>query len=389
MFSTASTVYTAKCQSRALAAVVGDTSRHRFMVGTCSVRELNEIVVVDFDEENNSMSCVGTMVHAGEVSTLCPSPFDVTVVATHGRYRDGEPTTTIWTCGDMRDWGSAADGEDDDDDDGRWASERSAELSQRATLPTVGACASIVWCPKEHGEQEALATLDSRGAMVFERDEATQSVEILDGNAMAWSPHAADELAIATDTELTLIDRRAAVCSSKIERPHDGRALDVDYNPNKPFCLATAGDDGMIKFWDVRAGKSKSPLKILTAAHNEHWITSVKYNRFHDQLIASAGTDRTVNLWRVSSISSAPLLESRESDLHADDDLSPRAAASDKDDDETLAPDLKVKTYDLHDDSVYGLAWSACDAWVFAGLSYDGRLVLNHVPSPEKYKILL
>ena len=34
-------------------------------------------------------------------------------------------------------------------------------------------------------------------------------------------------------------------------------------------------------------------------------------------------------------------------------------------------------------------AWSACDAWVFGSLSLDGRVVLNHVPSTEKYKILL
>ena len=73
--------------------------------------------------------------------------------------------------------------------------------------------------------------------------------------------------------------------------------------------------------------------------------------------------------------------------------------------------DKIVSTYDSHEDSVLGIrcrlsplllqrrtpptpwmsgtAWSCYDAWVFASLSYDGRVVMNHVPSTEKYKILL
>lgn len=40
-----------------------------------------------------------------------------------------------------------------------------------------------------------------------------------------------------------------------------------------------------------------------------HRVWTVKYNRCHDQLLLSGGTDSLVNLWRVSSISSAPLIE--------------------------------------------------------------------------------
>lgn len=51
--------------------------------------------------------------------------------------------------------------------------------------------------------------------------------------------------------------------------------------------------------------------------------------------------------------------------------------------------DGKVASYDEHEDSVYGLAWSSCDPWLFASLSYDGRLVVNKVPKNVKYKILI
>jgi WD40 repeat protein len=39
--------------------------------------------------------------------------------------------------------------------------------------------------------------------------------------------------------------------------------------------------------------------------------------------------------------------------------------------------DGKAHTYDEHEDSVYGLAWSMADPWLCASLSYDGRVVVN------------
>ncbi len=39
--------------------------------------------------------------------------------------------------------------------------------------------------------------------------------------------------------------------------------------------------------------------------------------------------------------------------------------------------DGKVRSFDEHEDSVYGLAWSCADPWLFASLSYDGRMVVN------------
>lgn len=51
--------------------------------------------------------------------------------------------------------------------------------------------------------------------------------------------------------------------------------------------------------------------------------------------------------------------------------------------------DEKAHTYDDHEDSVYGLAWSCVEPFVFASVSYDGRVVVNKVPSTVKYKILI
>ena len=48
-----------------------------------------------------------------------------------------------------------------------------------------------------------------------------------------------------------------------------------------------------------------------------------------------------------------------------------------------------VASYDDFEDSVYSLAWSYSDAWIWAAVSYDGKLLLNHVPKTVKYSILL
>lgn len=50
--------------------------------------------------------------------------------------------------------------------------------------------------------------------------------------------------------------------------------------------------------------------------------------------------------------------------------------------------DEVICTYEEHEDSVYKAVWSSADAWILASLSYDGRLVINHVPTKEKFAIL-
>lgn len=52
-------------------------------------------------------------------------------------------------------------------------------------------------------------------------------------------------------------------------------------------------------------------------------------------------------------------------------------------------PDGVVSVCEEHEDSVYAVEWSPADPWLFASLSYDGRLVVNHVPRATKYHILL
>lgn len=47
-----------------------------------------------------------------------------------------------------------------------------------------------------------------------------------------------------------------------------------------------------------------------------------------------------------------------------------------------------IRNYEDHEESVYCAEWATGDPWVFASLSYDGRLIVNKVPRGVKDKIL-
>ena len=64
----------------------------------------------------------------------------------------------------------------------------------------------------------------------------------------------------------------------------------------------TGGQDGAIRFWDLR----KTDRAVYSFEDEHHWITSVKYNRFHDQLILSGSTSTYVSLYKATSVSSLP-----------------------------------------------------------------------------------
>lgn len=105
---------------------------------------------------------------------------------------------------------------------------------------------------------------------------------------------------------------------------------------------------------------------------------SARYNPFHDQLVLTCSSDNRVVLNSVPSLSSEPYKTSNLSDEN-------RSSSPEK----LVTPDRCVKVYEEHEDSVYAVEWAAGDPWIFASLSYDGRLVINRVPKEEKYNILL
>eukprot|EP00551_Chaetoceros_affinis_P006052 CAMPEP_0203667284 /NCGR_PEP_ID=MMETSP0090-20130426/4156_1 /ASSEMBLY_ACC=CAM_ASM_001088 /TAXON_ID=426623 /ORGANISM="Chaetoceros affinis, Strain CCMP159" /LENGTH=547 /DNA_ID=CAMNT_0050531403 /DNA_START=152 /DNA_END=1792 /DNA_ORIENTATION=- len=251
----------------------------------------------------------------------------------------------------------------------------------------------------------------------------------------SWDPHNTNLCAVTAGLNVGIVDIRTGGVVSGLKQCHKFGVTDLDHNPNKPNVLSTCGQDSLVKFWDLRYTSTSSltsstssfddynensrinspsaltsswtkqhPLRILRGGHT-HWSTRVKYNSFHDQLLLSGGTDGMVNLWRVSSISSAPLLDlgstaddsiglGPENDFgivtslsgfgDEDDQEKFRAALNGGDEDDASfsgnvynsknnnsfsdetdggnAPDVRVTKMEMRE-AVYDLAWSAADPW--------------------------
>jgi len=365
--------------SRALSAVVGETERHMFLVGTCSVREDNEIHLLEFDEDINALNCKTVLNHPEEIYEISPCPADPNLFFTvHRAADDKDPMAkraTLWSI-PKNDEAIAEEGINEsilrmDHLQGR-------KLKKVFSLDSSSRVRSVIWdpmCTSDH-----LIALTDKHVEFWLFNDATAenpefsgvkpdpkcSEELSDLTAGCWDPHQAKKFVTINGTTIRAWDLHNMKTVQMIENAHERRITGVDFNPNKPYHIATCSEDRTVKFWDLR--NSKRPLKIL--GDHSHWLREVRYNRFHDQLVISGGSDGEVQLWSVVSISSAPLGE-----------LEENAAM--------LESDSKIRRFTDHEESVYSLTWSSCDAWVFASLSYDGRVVVNRVPAAEKYKILL
>ena len=140
----------------------------------------------------------------------------------------------------------------------------------------------------------------------------------------------------------------------------------------------TGGDDSYLKFWDCR-NLGEGPIKQIREAHG-HWITHVGYHPHHDQLVVSSGTDGVVKLWDFHSVSSS---KPKEAGRREGEVVMEAMKAKEK-------KDGLLQEYQDHEESVYGLAWTACESetWIFGSISYDGRIIFNAVPQATQWNIL-
>ena len=95
-----------------------------------------------------------------------------------------------------------------------------------------------------------------------------------------WSPHhGTNQVAVAMETNLQIVDLRSLNKGAilGIENAHSEPVRDLDFNPNRQYYLATCGDDGFTKFWDIR--NVHSP--VLSRQDHYHWYGSLISIHFH------------------------------------------------------------------------------------------------------------
>lgn len=72
------------------------------------------------------------------------------------------------------------------------------------------------------------------------------------------------QLAVAVDSHVQGWDLRQAKASYRISSADRAAVLDISYNPNRPWFLATSGEDGAVKIWDFR--KTSEACEAAAAA---------------------------------------------------------------------------------------------------------------------------
>ncbi|CAI5503413.1 unnamed protein product [Closterium sp. Naga37s-1] len=272
-----SRTYGVKFQARCIAAQAGEKHHTRFLVGTLSLREENEVHLIQLADDGSEVTCEGLYLHQHEIWDLATCPFDSallsTVYASAGEYHAAiwripdKAFSVLWYGGDVA-------------------------LHRVITIDEEIICA---W-------DLASSTRAAQFASAKQRVTGSGLQRLHTG---AWDPHNADTIATTADTSIACWDLRAAIKTASIEGAHHLQIRDIDFNPNHPHILASAGDDSRIRLWDLRSTKQA----IVELPGHSHWTCSVRYNRFYDELLLSSGTDSAVNLWHVPSASAAAVAD--------------------------------------------------------------------------------
>ncbi|XP_057414400.1 EARP and GARP complex-interacting protein 1 isoform X2 [Balaenoptera acutorostrata] len=346
-----------------------------------------QIHIIDFDDENNVINKNVLLHQAGEIWHVSASPADKGVLATcYNKTADGKVVTcaAVWRMPAELEPGGHESPED------AASPAHALELLCHLGPAAHGSTACVAWEPA--GDGKRVISLADNHILLWDLQESSSQAVLassasLEGKGQLkfttgrWSPHHnCTQVATANDTAVRGWDTRTMSQIYCIESAHGQLVRDLDFNPNKQYYLASCGDDCRVKFWDTR--NVTEPIKTLE--EHSHWVWSVRYNHSHDQLVLTGSSDSRVILSNMVSISSEPF-----GHLVDDDDLSDQEERRPEEKSQEPPQDSVIATYEEHEDSVYAVDWSSADPWLFASLSYDGRLVINRVPRALKYHILL
>ena len=124
--------------------------------------------------------------------------------------------------------------------------------------------------------------------------------------------------------------------------------------------------------------------------HHSHWVSSVKFNSFYDQLLLSSGSDGQIILSCAVSCSSDAFGRNEDDDETGLEGQEGTSSGDDgKTDQKEQLLDGIISKFDENVDSVYAADWSTVDPWTFASVSFDGRVMIDQVPKETKFKVLL
>ncbi|KAL5713855.1 WD repeat-containing protein dwa2 [Ranunculus cassubicifolius] len=333
--------YGLKYQARCIADVKAETDQTTFITGTLSLKEENEVHLIRLSSSESELICEGLFSHPNEIWDLASCPFDArifsTVFSTSESYG-----AAVWKIPEL------------------YGQSNSPQLEQLASLDDHNCkIKCVLWWPS--GQHDKLISIDEENLFLWSLDSSNKTAKVQAKESVgslhyfsggAWDPHDRNAVAATSDSSIQFLDLRTMKKTNSIEQAH---VRNLDYNTKRQHIVVTAEEEAGIHVWDLRM--PNNPVRDLPG--HAHWTWNVKCNPVHEDLILSAGTDSAVNLWFAAST---------DSDSESLVESPTRRQA-----------DPLLNSYNDYEDSVYGLAWSSRQPWIFASLSYDGRVVVESV----------
>lgn len=146
-------MYNSSIKARALCPQQASTERHRFIVGTCSLHDNNELSVLQYSEDSNHVDSSGIYPHPDQVWAVESSPKDTQLVITSRLAHDCSKAITLWRMQNQTP-------EDIESDAITGYSNDQQELTEVTTF-NQNQKASTISCVKWHKIKDKLLTVDA------------------------------------------------------------------------------------------------------------------------------------------------------------------------------------------------------------------------------------
>lgn len=307
-----------------------DIERHGFLVGTADCTKSNKICAIEFDDESNSISNLYSWKHDEEIINLsCSSAKKICLFS--AVFRDH--TVLYRVEGDNR----------------------------KDICSSHIRCSQILWDAEEINSCVAISdhSLQSISIDADKLGLVTSHFQCDDENILCASldPFHSGQSLVALRRSISLIDIRASKSVMEFSPIMHGLGdlTSLEYSPVTPGRFLTTGSDGTIRVHDIRMSTGDGlDSKAYFQAH-DHAVHKALFNPFHDELVISCSSDQSLRLWELQSTGDG----------------------------------VPVQMLNEFHDSVLNLCWSMSGPWIFAGLSYNGKLVVESVQDEKKMNILL
>lgn len=337
-----STAYGLELQSRAICPLYHPSNTpqdcHRFLVGTCSYSVENKIHLLEYHDETKTLECTSVWSHKEELLGMwcSPSISERSLLATAS-----SSTLRVLQMSDSLMGGP----------------KEVCNVKQQVN--------QVLWDLEGlqneirvvRGNKLVTVTLEG-GKMGPETASYTASCDQIERAAL--DPHHVFLCMLACGTDgVQLVDYR----QKRVIPVDETRSLHgfsgvsgVDFSPSKPNEILTYGTDGLVLVHDLRmAAKSYSIAPLDRFKVHEHSVQRASFNPFHDELVLTSSADQTVKLWELNKNGSS----------------------------------VCIKQLSDFGDTVIDTCWSSNGPWVFAALSFNGKVLVDNVPSEKKMSILL